>query len=215
MAEIPLLEDLKNPPKRGIQVLWIGHASLLVQIDGINILTDPVFHDCGPSQFGYRYFNYKRFRDPAITVQDLRDRDVEVNVIVISHDHFDHLDEESVSELVKAYPDVQWLVPKNMKGWFQSMNCTKVTDMTWWEEFPTENRQFTVTCTPAKHWCGRGLRYYYCRHLWCSWFIRGPQGSKFFFAGDTGYAQDLFPSIRETCGAPDLAAIPIGACKPR
>ncbi|XP_071830878.1 N-acyl-phosphatidylethanolamine-hydrolyzing phospholipase D-like [Apostichopus japonicus] len=208
------LEWLRNPPEKGIRVLWIGHASLLVRIDGINILTDPVFYDCGPRICGFRIFNYKRFRPPAVTVKDLKDENIQIHAVVISHDHFDHLDEQSVSELVAYKADIQWYVPKNMSQWFKDRNCTNVTELGWWEERTTTGN-LTVACTPAKHWCGRNLRYYYCRHLWCSWYIVGPRGSKFFFAGDTGYAQGLYPSIKNKYGSPDLAAIPIGACKPR
>ncbi|PIK38929.1 putative N-acyl-phosphatidylethanolamine-hydrolyzing phospholipase D isoform X3 [Apostichopus japonicus] len=194
------LEWFRKPPEKGIQVLWIGHASLLVRIDGINILTDPVFYDCGPRFCGCRIFNYKRFRPPAVTVKDLKDVNIQIHAVVISHDHFDHLDEQSVSELVAYKTEIEWYVPKNMSRWFKDRNCTNVTELGWWEE-RTSTGNLTVACTPAKHWCGRNLRYLYCRHLWCSWYIVGPRGSKFLsFAGDTGMLKDSTPQLRISMG---------------
>lgn len=212
------LHKLKEPPADGIQILWIGHATLLVQIEGYNIITDPVFGNfCGPN----RWMGYSRFRPPSVTIEDLKNKvGIEIHAVVVSHNHYDHLDEDSVQELVNLYGNmIQWFVPKGMKDWFESRGCTSVTHMDWWDKEqmhsrPDKSTPPTVTFTPAKHWSGRGICNYYCRHLWGSWLICGEK-SVFYFAGDTGYAADVFDQIKRVAGQIDVAAIPIGAYKPR
>ncbi|XP_021343926.1 N-acyl-phosphatidylethanolamine-hydrolyzing phospholipase D-like [Mizuhopecten yessoensis] len=204
----PDFDKLKNPPTSGVQATWIGHATVLVQLDGITVLTDPVFSDCtGPVLIGYR-----RYRRPACLVDKLPP----INAVIISHNHYDHLDVHSVQKLNEKFGEkLVWYVPKGIKTWMESMGCGNVVELSWWEEHPDCNDQkedVTFALTPAQHWSGRTLLDTN-RSLWGSWVIKGPRHS-FFFAGDTGYC-DAFRQIGKKYGPFDLSAIPIGAYYPR
>ncbi|XP_033746000.1 N-acyl-phosphatidylethanolamine-hydrolyzing phospholipase D-like isoform X2 [Pecten maximus] len=200
----PDVDRLKNPPKSGVQATWIGHASMLVQFDGINVLTDPIFSDStGPLLAGY-----KRYRGPGCSIEELP----VIDAVVISHNHYDHLDTDSVRKLNEKFGDkIVWYVPKGIKWWMESMSCKKVVELTWWEEH-VHNLGVTFTLTPAQHWSGRYLLDTN-KSLWGSWVIRGPR-HRFFFAGDTGYC-NVFKQIGNKYGPFDLSAIPIGAYYPR
>ncbi|XP_060069149.1 N-acyl-phosphatidylethanolamine-hydrolyzing phospholipase D-like [Ylistrum balloti] len=204
----PDIEQLKNPPSSGVQATWIGHATVLVQLDGINVLTDPVFSDStGPVLFGY-----KRFRMPACTIEQLPS----IDAVVISHNHFDHLDANSVGKLNERFGEkIVWYVPKGIGKWMKDTGCRNIVELTWWEQHGhhadlQEEIQFVLT--PAQHWSGRAI-IDTNESLWGSWVIKGPRHS-FFFAGDTGYC-DIFKQIGKKYGPFDLSAIPIGAYYPR
>ena len=151
---------LDQPPQSGIQIMWIGHASVLVQFDGITILADPVFSDvCGPINHGpteqMGIFGYKRYRPASCRVEDLP----KVDAVIISHNHYDHLDKPSVIALRKQFPDTHWYVGMGMQPWFESLQCRNVHQMTWWREDKLHSfgtKEFQFICTPAQHWCGRG-----------------------------------------------------------
>ncbi|WAR12196.1 NAPEP-like protein, partial [Mya arenaria] len=99
-------QKVQNPPHDKIQITWIGHATVLVQIEGMNILADPVFSErCGPGGFGI-LLGYKRFTPPACRVKDLPP----IDVVIISHNHNDHLDSQSVDDIAKHHPNAKWLV---------------------------------------------------------------------------------------------------------
>lgn len=202
-------EELKTPPSSGVRILWIGHASTLVQFEGISVLTDPVFSDrCGL----YSKFGPKRFRPSPVTVRELP----KIDAVIISHSHYDHLDQGTVRDLYGRFGDgLKWFVPIGNLNWFAKNGCTNVEEMTWWQEskFSTaEGNEFTFVCTPCQHWSNRGL-FDRCKTLWSSWVIRG-QSHSFFFGGDTGYCE-AFKEIGEAYGPFTAAAIPIGAYKPR
>ncbi|XP_071817924.1 N-acyl-phosphatidylethanolamine-hydrolyzing phospholipase D-like [Apostichopus japonicus] len=201
-------EELKTPPSTGVRILWIGHASTLVQFDGISVLTDPVFSDrCGL----YSKFGPKRYRPSPITVDLLP----KIDAVVISHNHYDHLDQSSVRDLNGRFGDnLKWFVPKGNQSWFDNIGCKNVQAMTWWEEskLSVNGNDITFACTPGQHWSNRGL-FDRCKTLWSSWVIKGPSHN-FFFGGDTGYCS-VFKEIGETYGPFTAAAIPIGAYLPR
>lgn len=119
-VEEPNFEKLNNSEKDKVQCTWIGHASCLVQMEGINLLTDPIFSQrCAPVQFA----GPKRYRPPALTVSTLP----EIHAVVISHTHYDHLDYGSVKDLHKRFGDtIHWFVPKGLKSWMNSVGCQNV-----------------------------------------------------------------------------------------
>ena len=196
-----------------IQVTWIGHATVLVQMEGLNILTDPVFSEyCGNIQ----RFGVKRYRPVPCTVDELPD----IDAVCISHNHYDHLDHDTVCDLNKRFRDkVHWYVPLGLLKWMKNCGCKNVVELEWWDEHShpkfTENSKATpvkFAFTPAQHWCRRGLNDVN-EVLWGSWSIIGPR-HRFFFAADSGYCH-IFKQIGKRYGPFDLAAIPIGAYEPR
>ncbi|XP_782815.3 N-acyl-phosphatidylethanolamine-hydrolyzing phospholipase D isoform X2 [Strongylocentrotus purpuratus] len=203
----PAHDEIKVPPISGVRVTWIGHATALVQFDGISVLTDPVFSDrCGPMS----WMGPKRYRPPPCQVKDLP----KIDAVVISHSHFDHLDAPSVSALNARFgSDLRWFVPLGVLDWMAGMGCENVIEMDWWQEncIPTHS-DVTFAFTPAQHW-GQRTPTDRFKTLWGSWCIMGPNNS-FFFAGDTGYCRG-FEEIGRRYGPFDLAAIPIGAYEPR
>ncbi|MBT3251487.1 MAG: MBL fold metallo-hydrolase [Candidatus Marinimicrobia bacterium] len=191
-----LMENSGN----GIPVTWFGHSSLLLNIDGIKILTDPMFSErCSPVQWA----GPKRYTICPIDISELPD----VDIVVISHNHYDHLDKKTVKYLGN---NVKWFVPLGLKKWFNNMGITNVTELDWWERKPYKN--LSIVCTPAQHFSGRGL-FDRNKTLWSSWAILGEK-KRFWFSGDTGYSSD-FKKISSELGPFDLAAIPIGAYEPR
>jgi N-acyl-phosphatidylethanolamine-hydrolysing phospholipase D len=182
---------------RTATVTWIGHATLLVQLAGVNILTDPHWGDRASP---VRFAGPRRLVAPGMRFEDLPP----IHAVVISHDHYDHLDVATVQRLHEAHHP-RFFVPLGLKAWFGDLGITDVVEMDWWEG--AEFHGLTFTCTPAQHSSGRTLRDQNLR-LWSSWVVTGG-GKRFYFAGDTGYTRTL-GEIGKTLGPFDLAAIPIG-----
>ncbi|XP_061107508.1 N-acyl-phosphatidylethanolamine-hydrolyzing phospholipase D [Conger conger] len=212
--ELPVLEPyfVRNPRQvgqtgSGLRVTWLGHATVLVEMDDLVVLTDPVFSQrASPLQF----VGYKRFRDPACAVAQLP----RVHAVLISHTHYDHLDVGSVVSLNERFGgELRWFVPLGLLDWMQRCGCENVIELDWWEENCVPGHdEVTFVCTPSQHWCKR-TPLDENRALWGSWSVLGPC-NRFFFAGDTGYCP-VFEEIGKRFGPFDLAAIPIGAYMPR
>nr|XP_002741609.1 PREDICTED: N-acyl-phosphatidylethanolamine-hydrolyzing phospholipase D-like [Saccoglossus kowalevskii] len=203
----PNKTEIERPPPSGIRITWIGHATVLVQFDGITILTDPIFSQrCSPTQL----MGSKRYRDPPCTIHELP----HIHAVVISHTHYDHLDVGTVRLLNARFGNsLRWFVPIGLLGWMNSMGCDNTIELDWWEEncIP-EHPEVTFVFTPAQHWCRRGVADEN-KVLWGSWTVIGPN-YKFFFGGDTGYCT-VFEQIGRRFGPFDLAALPIGSYEPR
>jgi N-acyl-phosphatidylethanolamine-hydrolysing phospholipase D len=178
-------------------VTWIGHATLLVQLAGVNVLTDPIWSDrASPVSFA----GPRRLVPPGMRFEDLP----RIHAVVISHDHYDHLDVATVERLAREHQP-RFFVPLGMKEWLRDHGARDVVELDWWQS--ATFRGLTFTCTPAQHSSGRGLRDQNLR-LWSSWVVVGG-GKKVWFAGDTGYTPSL-KEIGKRLGPFDLAAIPIG-----
>lgn len=205
---LPILKpNFDQPsPDEGVRVTWIGHSTLVVQLDGFTVLTDPLFSmRASPSTL----FGPKRYRSPACTIGDLPES---LDAVVISHNHYDHLDSASVVNIHKRYGNrLKWFVPLNLRKWFNDLNVENVQELDWWEEYCTE-KGVKVVFTPAQHWSKRGI-YDDFTSLWGSWTFIGPK-NRFFFTGDTGYCP-VFKEIGQVYGPFTAAAIPIGAYAPR
>jgi N-acyl-phosphatidylethanolamine-hydrolysing phospholipase D len=177
-------------------VTWIGHATLLVQLDGVNILTDPIWSDhAGPLGFGPR-----RLVPPGVRLQDLPP----IHAVVISHDHYDHLDARTVLQLARVHHPT-FFVPLGLRAWLLERGVHEVVELDWWQRHTY--RGLTFVATPAQHGSGRTLTDQNLR-LWSSWAVLG-RDRRFFFAGDTGYTPGL-AEIGKRLGPFDVAAIPIG-----
>jgi len=178
-------------------VTWIGHSTLLVQLGSVNILTDPIWAErASPVHFA----GPKRLVPPGIRFEDLPP----IHAVIISHDHYDHLDEATVRRLAETHRPT-FFVPLGIKAWLADVGVRDVVELDWWEA--RSFRGLVFTCTPAQHSSGRGLHDQNLR-LWASWVITG-RDRRFFFAGDTGYDSTL-REIGRRLGPFDLAAIPIG-----
>ncbi|KAK9829598.1 hypothetical protein WJX72_006817 [[Myrmecia] bisecta] len=199
---------LNNPPRDAIQAIWVGHATVLVQMEGCTFLTDPIFSArCSPVQFA----GPKRVVPAPLDVD--HSQLPKIDFVVISHNHYDHLDHGSVMRLHKRFgSSMAWYVPLGLEAWFSSCGIRNVTAMDWWEEVQHPGSSVKVVSTPAQHWSSR-KGYDRKATLWGGWAVCGEQ-QRFWFAGDTGYCP-VFTDIGKRYGPFDLAAIPIGAYEPR
>ncbi len=204
--KIPRVETnlnlIQNPPDT-LQVTWIGHATVLIQSKGVNILTDPMFSDrASPSSF----LGPQRHNPPSVSLKDLP----QIDYVVISHSHYDHLDKKTVQQIGSG---TQWLVPLGLQKWFVNAGIAEdsVVEFDWWnvKKFATA----TITATPAQHWSARSL-WDRNKTLWASWMLQ--VGDKtIWYSGDTGYNPHQFNEIGEKFKTIDLALISIGAYEPR
>ena len=190
------------PPAAGLRAFWIGHASTYAEIDGVRLLLDPVFAEhVSPLPVGPR-----RFHAPPIALADLP----KIDAVLISHDHYDHLDMDTVRAL--AARGSKFFVPlgigAHLERW--GVPAAQVEELEWWQERTLVNG-VRIVCTPTRHYSGRGLNNR-SSTLWSSWAVVGPK-HRFFYSGDTGYAK-LFQDIGARLGPFDLAFIKIGAYGP-
>ena len=186
-----------------ILITWIGHESFLYQNKDINILTDPHFTGrASPLSFA----GPKRYMAPGMVIEDLPN----IDVVTISHSHYDHLDYGSVKSLSEQFKNVLFIVPLGLKKWFENKGIYNVKELDWWDSIKIG--QTVITFAPVQHWSARGL---FDRNetLWGAWHFKNNFHS-FIHLGDTGYTED-FLEIRKKLGPVDLAAIPIGAYEPR
>lgn len=185
------------PPRAGLAATWVGHSTLVLQLDGKTLLLDPVWSD----RIGTVV---KRRTPPGVAWEDLPP----IDAVLLSHDHYDHLDAGTLRRLPR---DTPVYCPTGVGRWLRKRGFTRVQERGWWEEATLEDHR--LTCVPAQHFSGR-TPWDRDRTLWGGWVVEGPRGSKAYFAGDSGY----FPGFREIGAAfpgLDLALIPIGAYEPR
>lgn len=184
---------------------WIGHDSFLVQRQGLNLLTDPHL-TARASPLGWA--GPARMMPPGLTFEQLP----EIDAVLISHNHYDHLDEGTVLELHRRQPGKppRFFVPLGLKAWFAARGITNVVELDWWDSVEWQGVKFHAV--PVQHFSSRGP---FDRNatLWCGWVAQWPEFS-LFFAGDTGYSKD-FQDIGTRFGGFDLSLIPIGAYDPR
>ena len=186
-----------------LMITWIGHESFLYQNKDINILTDPHFTErASPLSFT----GPKRYMAPGMKIDDLPD----IDVVTISHSHYDHLDYGTVKSLSEKFKNMLFVVPLGLKEWFEDKGIYNVKELDWWES--TKVQRTAITFAPVQHWSARGL-FDRNESLWGAWHFKNNSHS-FIHLGDTGYTND-FKEIRKKLGPVDLAAIPIGAYEPR
>ena len=199
-------------------VTWLGHVSVLLQVGGLNILTDPTLADfAGP---------YGRFGAPRMVPAPMRGNQLPtIDVLLISHNHYDHLCDATVAAMVASGQKPHIFVPLGLKPWFDARGIAKVTEMDWWDhaDVTTDTngkallQPLRIHFTPAQHW-SRRTPFDTNASLWGGYMVERQAGAKeawrFMFPGDTGYSAD-FKAVRERLGPVDMLALPIGAYLPR
>lgn len=194
--------DYSVPPRSGLRATWIGWASVLVEIDGATILTDPVWSErCSPSTL----IGPKRFHAPPMALDDLPP----IDAVVISHDHYDHLDMPVMRTL--GARGTHFVVPHGIGAHLErwGVRANQIHELLWNESFAIKG--LSITATPSRHYSGRNPRHAN-ETLWASWVVKGP-AHRFFFSGDSGYTTQ-FPIIGAAHGPFDLTLIKIGASDP-
>lgn len=195
-------ESLVTPPKPGLRSVWIGHAGVLLEMDGLRLMVDPVFSErVSPVAFA----GPKRFHPTPISLQELP----HIDAVMISHDHYDHLDMLTIQHL--SANGTRFFVPlgvgAHLKEW--GVPEGQISDMHWWDS--KEVGELTITSTPSRHYSGRDL-FDYKETFWSSWSIVGPE-HRVYYSGDTGFS-DHFRQIGERSGPFDLNIIKVGAYGP-
>ena len=180
-------------------IVWLGHSTFYIRINGIQLLTDPVLYDIP---------FVKRRSELPVNVHRL----VNLNYILISHDHRDHLDEKSLKILSKQNPDAQYLTGLDMKELIHRFTMSdKIEEAGWYQQYSMSNEQVSVTFVPSRHWSKRGL-YDTNRCLWGGFVIEA-SGKRILFGGDSGY-DDHYRQLAIIYGHFNYAILGIGAYEP-
>jgi N-acyl-phosphatidylethanolamine-hydrolysing phospholipase D len=183
---------------------WIGHSTFLIELEGLAILTDPVWDAyCSPIPFK----TLKRRHDPPISLSDLP----RIDCVLISHNHYDHLDHKTVLHLNSFHPQIRWIVPLGLSRWFLSRGIRSVEELDWWKS--ASFGQAKITAVPAQHCSGRSL-FDQNRTFW-NGYVFETKTKRFYFTGDTGYNHLDFKRIGENWPHMDLSMIPIGTYVPQ
>lgn len=198
----PAFATPRAAPDR-VTTTWIGHSTFLVQIGGMNIVTDPIWSDRASP---VRFFGPRRWMPPAIAIDALPP----IDVVLQSHNHYDHLDDATVRRFADRFPDARWIAPLRLGDWLRRRGVLLVTELDWWQETPAG--PLSITATPAQHFSARGFGDR-GDSLWCG-FVVAAAGARIYFAGDTALHPE-FADIGARLGPFDLVHLPIGAYEPR
>ncbi|WP_242696038.1 MBL fold metallo-hydrolase [Desertivirga brevis] len=193
---------LNNLAPNGIRITWLGHSTLIMEVDGKRFLTDPVWSNVVSP---FSFIGPKRFFHSPIKLEELPS----IDGIIISHDHYDHLDEKTIRQIAKIMPEAQFFCGLGVSKWLKAFGADirNIHEFGWWDELEIE-KSFKIIATPARHFSGRGISDRY-KTLWASWVIQGPEHTM-FYGGDSGMFPG-FAEIGEKYGPFDLTALEIGA----
>ena len=206
-ASLPAVDPRASwlkPPETGLRATWLGHSTLLLEVDGVRVLTDPVW---GERASPVSIAGPKRFLPVPVPIDALPP----IDAVIVSHDHYDHLDYPTILELAKLpVPFVTSLgVGAHLESW--GVAPERITELDWWESVAIAGGRGTISAAPSQHFSGRGLG---SRNgtLWSSFVVRGERHSA-FFSGDTGLTTE-YGAIREKLGPFDLVMLEVGAFHP-
>ena len=181
----------------------LNHSTFLLKIEDIHFLTDPIFSStCSP----FSFLGPRRAHAPALKLSEIP----KIDLVFISHNHYDHFDKSSCLKLSRRFPEVHFIVPLGLKKWFLRKKLN-VSELNWWES--VKIKDFQITAVPAQHFSGRKI-FDTDQTLWAGFVAEG-LNKKIYFAGDTGYNPIDFKKIGEKFNGFDLSLLPIGAYEPR
>ena len=198
------LESWRHKPDSGLRATWLGHSTVLIEIDGLRVLTDPVW---GQRASPSRIAGPKRFQPVPVALKAMPP----VDLIVISHDHYDHLDYFTIKALAKS--DVPFVTSLGVGAHLEAFGIApeRITELDWWETYTLPNTGLTVTAAPSQHFSGRGIKDRNTT-LWSSLVIKSEKHSV-FFSGDTGLTGQ-YEEIKNRLGPFDLIMLEVGAFHP-
>lgn len=202
-VDVPVRAGGAVLPEEGLHFTWLGHASVLVSFDGEHVLFDPVWSErCSPSL----HVGPRRMHPVPFPLEDLPP----LGAVVISHDHYDHLDMATIQDLARLQPDCRFVVPLGIGAHLEQWGIAgdRIVELDWAESAIVGSVELTAVA--CQHFSGRGIRRN--NTLWASWVARSPAGSV-YFSGDTGYF-DGFEKIRVDYGPFDIAFMAIGMYDP-
>ena len=226
----PVVPSAFATPRAGAgrtSLTWVGHSTFLIQAAGRNILTDPVW---GARASPVAFAGPRRRVPAAVAFEALPP----IDVVLISHDHYDHLDEPTVRRLAAEHPGARWAAPLGVRAWLERRGVRVVTEHDWWDAVALEPDadagagardggaapRLTATCVPAQHFSGRAVAGRDAT-LWCGWVLswddgvaEGGRRRAIYYVGDTGL-HPAFAEIGARAGPFDLVLMPIGAYDPR
>ncbi len=192
----------REVPQGAMRVTFINHATTLIQLDGVNVLTDPIYSErCSPVEFA----GPRRVRPPGIRFEDLP----RIDAVVVSHNHYDHLDVATLRRITTTWPEARVLVGLGLGAFLEAQRVPHVTELDWWQT--TDVRGVTVHSVPNQHFSNRGL-FDAGYSLWTAWVLAGSAG-RAYFGGDTAYGPH-FQAAAARLGPMRLAVLPIGAYRP-
>ena len=198
------LDAWSKKPGSGLRATWLGHSTVLLEIGGLRVLTDPVW---GPRASPSRFAGPKRFQPVPVALGEMPPLDL----VIVSHDHYDHLDYPTIRELAKRdVPFVTSLgVGAHLEAW--GVRPERIVELDWWESCEVPGTGLSVTAAPSQHFSGRGLKDRNAT-LWSSFVVRSGKHAV-FFSGDTGLTPE-YRTIRERLGPFDLVMLEVGAFHP-
>ena len=203
---LPMVDPIvawRDRSHTGLRTTWLGHSTVLLELDGARILTDPVWADRASP---FTSLGPKRFHRPPVAL----DRLPPLDAILVSHDHYDHLDAATISTLANAAPFITALgVGARLEK--LGVPSERITELAWWETAEVPGTAVTISATPAQHFSGRGALDRN-KTLWASYVFKGPR-HRVFFSGDTGLEPEL-AKIAKLHGPFDLVMLEVGAYHP-
>ena len=199
------LDAWKRPSASGLRATWLGHSTVLLEMEGWRVLTDPVW---GPRASPLPLVGPRRFQPVPVPLRKMPD----IDLVVLSHDHYDHLDYPTIRELAR-HSDVPFVTSLGVGAHLEGFGVApeRIHELDWWETHALANSGVTVTAAPSQHFSGRGLKDRNAT-LWSSMVIRTPRHAV-FFSGDTGLTTE-YQAIRDRLGPFDLVMLEVGAFHP-